>query len=156
MKSASAKAKGRGLQKWVRDQIKHRFPELSEKDVKSTPMGTQGTDVLLSGAAFERVPFYIEAKARESIAVYKYYDQPKTQDQVLVIIKENYREPLAILDAEVFLDILKELYDLKKTKIQDKWGSGVGVDDDSGSNANDVKLCCKLSDGTGSCGCSGS
>lgn len=153
MKTSSAKQKARRLQKWIRDQIKHRFPELTDKDVKSTPMGTQGTDVLLSEAAFQKIPFYIEAKARNKIAVYEFYDQPKTQDQVLVVIREDYREPLAILDAEVFLDILKQLYDLKKTKIQSERGSGVSMDDDTGPSPNADKLCCKHSDGVRTCGC---
>jgi len=47
LKPQSAKAKGRKLQQWVRDQILQRFPTLSTDDVRSTSMGASGEDVQL-------------------------------------------------------------------------------------------------------------
>ena len=133
MKAQSAKAKGRRLQQWVRDQILDLFPSLTLRDVKSTPMGTQGEDVLLSEEGFKRVPFHIGCKSRKKFSVYEHYDQPKTLDQVLLIIKQDYREPLALMDARLLLEILKEHYDLKATIVQEKRGSGDCVDDHTGA-----------------------
>lgn len=108
MKAQSAKAKGRKLQQWVRDKILDAFPDLTSRDVKSTSMGATGEDVLLSEAAFKVFPFYVEAKSRESIAVYRFYEQSPKDKQVLLIIKENGKKPLAVLDAELFINIIKE------------------------------------------------
>lgn len=114
MKPQSCKQKGRALQQWIRDIILTLNKELTEKDVRSTPMGTQGEDVMLSEAAFQRVPFHIEAKNLARIAVYNYYEQPKTKSDVLVVMKANRKRPLAVLDAELFFKIIRELYDSKK------------------------------------------
>lgn len=114
MKPQSAKNKGRILQQWIRDIILTLNKELTEKDVRSTPMGTQGEDVMLSEAAFKYVPFHIEAKNLARIAVYNYYEQPKTKSDVLVVMKANRKRPLAVLDAELFFKILRDLNDSKK------------------------------------------
>lgn len=114
MKTQSAKAKGRTLQKWLQEKLLENFPSLSERDVKSTPMGTQGEDIQLSEAAFKLFPFYVEAKSREKIAIYKFYEQSKTDHDVLLVIKENRKKPLAVVDAELFIRIIKELNAIKE------------------------------------------
>lgn len=64
MKTASAKAKGRNLQNYVRDAILATFPnELKDGDVESRSMGAGGVDILLSHAARWYVPLSIECKA---------------------------------------------------------------------------------------------
>ena len=45
MKTSSAKAKGRNLQKWVRDIILESFPGLEPDDVRSITMGDSGEDM---------------------------------------------------------------------------------------------------------------
>lgn len=107
IKTSSAKAKGRKLQQWVRDQILKLIPTLEPDDVKSTGMGQSGEDVQLSPAARKEMPLTFECKARKSIAVYGFYDQakenaPKNVEPV-VIIKADRKKPLAIVDAEFFL-----------------------------------------------------
>ena len=114
MKPQSAKNKGRILQQWIRDIILTLNKELTEKDVRSTPMGAPGEDVMLSEAALAYVPFHIEAKNLARIAVYNYYEQPKTKSDVLVVMKANRKRPLAVLDAELFFKILRDLNDSKK------------------------------------------
>lgn len=96
-------------------------------------MGTQGEDVLLSEEGFTRIPFHIECKNRAKIAIYEYYDQPKTKDNVLLIIKQNYREPLAVIDASLFFELLKEIYDTKEIKVSTERGCGNSVDDSEGT-----------------------
>jgi len=106
MKTASAKAKGRNLQGWVRDLILATFPSLHQDDVKSTSMGAQGEDVQLSPAAREHFPFSVECKAYATFAIYKHYDQAVANArgmQPLLIIKGNRKRPLAVVDAEWFI-----------------------------------------------------
>lgn len=107
MSVASAKNKGRSLQKLVRDMILSTFKKLHPDDVKSTSMGAQGEDVQLSPAARKLFPFSIECKAYKSFAIYAHYEQAKANcpkgSEPLLIIKGNHKKPLAIVDAEWFI-----------------------------------------------------
>ena len=113
LKPQSAKAKGRKLQQWCRDQILQRFPTLTTDDVRSTSMGAGGEDVQLSTAARELVSYTIECKNRKAIAVYKDYEQAKTHGLIepLVILKQNLSKPLALVDAEHFFDLVQKIKD---------------------------------------------
>lgn len=51
MKTSSAKAKGRRLQQFVRDELRKLAPQLDPTDIESTPMGVNGVDVVLTKAA---------------------------------------------------------------------------------------------------------
>jgi hypothetical protein len=61
MKTSSAKAKGRNLQKHICKVITKIF-KLGEGDVISRPMGSQGTDCHMSPKARANFPFSIECK----------------------------------------------------------------------------------------------
>jgi len=107
MKTQSKKAKGRNLQKFVRDLILKTFPQLEPDDVKSTSMGAGGEDVQLSPAARKLFPYSIECKSLKAIAVYKYYEQAQANSgkyEPLVVIKANHKKPLVLLDAEYFFE----------------------------------------------------
>lgn len=106
MKPSSAKAKGRTFQQWVAKKILERFPELEKDDVRSTSMGASGEDVQLSPAARKLFPFQIECKNLAKVAVYNYYAQAVTHGhrEPVVFIKQNGSKPLAIVDAEWFIN----------------------------------------------------
>lgn len=106
LKPSSAKQKGRILQQWVAKQILQRFPELEKDDVRSTSMGAPGEDVQLSPAARKLFPFQIECKNLAKVAVYSYYVQAMTHGhrEPVVFIKQNGSKPLAIVDAEWFIN----------------------------------------------------
>jgi hypothetical protein len=74
-------------------------------------MGATGEDVLLSPAARTLVPFQIECKNKAKSQVHTYYNQAKEhgQHEPLVITKMDRDIPLAVLSAETFFKILKEL-----------------------------------------------
>ena len=78
-------------------------------------MGCGGEDVQLSPAARSLMNYTIECKNRAAIAVYKDYEQAKTHGLVepLVILKQNRSKPLALVDAEHFLDLVQKINDLK-------------------------------------------
>lgn len=117
MKPQSAKAKGRKLQQLVRDAILKQFKHILEPDdVKSTSMGAGGEDVQLSPKARTVVPVAIECKSRRRIAVYRDYEQAQqhageTSREPVVIIKENGKDPLAIIDLQYFLDLVADAYE---------------------------------------------
>lgn len=62
MKTSSAKAKGRKGQQEVVQILRARFPELTEDDLRSCPMGSSGEDILLSSKARSCIPWNIEVK----------------------------------------------------------------------------------------------
>lgn len=110
MKPRSAKAKGKRLQNDVRDLLLSIFTSLKPDDVRSTTMGESGEDVLLSTAARQLVPFQIECKNKAQIAVYGWYAQAKThgEHEPLLVIKQDYSDPLVVVDAKLFFNLLKE------------------------------------------------
>lgn len=112
MKTSSAKAKGRDLQKAVVRIIRETFPWLTERDVQSTSMGSNGADVKLSEAAFKEVPFAIECKNIAAFVGYTYLDQAEDHADAeggipLAVVKANGRSPVVILDLEYFMEILQ-------------------------------------------------
>lgn len=111
MKTSSAKAKGRKLQQWVRDKIRDTFG-LHEDAVTSRSMGAQGEDVLLSPEARAVFPFSVECKSRASYAIYKDFLQAVANApqgaMPLLILKANNKVPLAIVDAEWFINRMKQ------------------------------------------------
>lgn len=112
MKSQSKKAKGRGLQQWVRDSILKVFKSLTLDDVRSTSMGASGEDVLLSPKARKEFPYSVECKCLKSFSIYKHYDQAKTNcpkgAEPLLIIKGNHKKPLAVIDADYFIKLVRK------------------------------------------------
>lgn len=105
----SAKAKGRRLQQLVRDAILDAYPSLESDDVRSTSMGAGGEDVQLSPAARKLFPYTIECKNLAKIAVYKYYIQAMGHGnhEPLVVIKQDRARPLAVVDLEHFMELVK-------------------------------------------------
>ena len=73
-------------------------------------MGAGGEDVQLSPAARKLAPINIECKNLAKIAVYNYYEQCKQhgKHEPVVFIKQNHSKPLAIVDAEYFINLLGE------------------------------------------------
>ena len=112
MKPQSAKAKGRNLQKWVRDLLLENFPSLEPDDVRSTSMGCGGEDLQLSPAARKLFSFSIECKNVERLNVYDAYDQASANSgdyEPLLIMKKNRKKPLVVMDAEHFVELIKNL-----------------------------------------------
>ena len=109
MKPQSAKAKGRNLQKWVRDIILEKFSGLEPDDVRSTSMGAGGEDVQLSPAARKHFPYSVECKNTEALNVWKAYEQAQANCgdyEPILVMKKNRKKPLIVIDAEAFFKLL--------------------------------------------------
>ena len=108
MSTRSAKAKGRKLQTWVAEKLLGLLKRVTELDIKSTPMGVNGVDVQLSTVAYKQFPYNIECKNTERMTtIYNYYEQAighNNSGEPLLIIKMNRQKPLAIVDAEHFME----------------------------------------------------
>ena len=108
MSTASRKRKGRALQDWTALQIRKAF-KLPVADVKPAIMGETGRDVHLSTRAYKKFPYALECKNQEGLkGIYKHYDQAcgHGKGEPLLIVKSNHRKPLAIMDAEYFIQEL--------------------------------------------------
>lgn len=121
MKTSSAKAKGRRLQKWVCDQIAKiiNLPTGKDCPIESRPMGQSGVDVRLDKEALKLFPWSIECKNQEKWAIHQWIEQARKNKlkntNWLLICSRNRRKPVVILDAEVFFGLF-----LKKRTIRRK------------------------------------
>jgi hypothetical protein len=106
------------LQQWVRDHILDRFKGiLSPDDVRSTSSGSNGEDVLLSPLGRSLFQYSVECKNLASIAMYKWYEQAEANSgkhEPLLIMKANRKQPLAVVDAKHFFDLVAELATLRR------------------------------------------
>jgi hypothetical protein len=76
VKTSSAKAKGRDLQKHVAQKVRDRF-DLPETDVQSRPMGSAGVDIMMSEQALKALPMSIECKNTKTFPGLKALAQSK-------------------------------------------------------------------------------
>ena len=107
MKTQSAKAKGRRLQQWVRDQL-IKVLNISDEDIESRSMGAGGEDLIMAKAARQKFPYSIECKNQEKLNIWKSYEQSEDnsgKNEPLLIIKKNNKNPLAIVDARYFFKL---------------------------------------------------
>ena len=107
MLTKSAKAKGRLLQNWVREQLIF-FLLFKEDEISTAVMGEKGADVKIVPDSQCWFPYLIECKSQKRgfSAVYDAYEQcenHKGRGEPLVFIKQNRKKPLAIVDAEYFI-----------------------------------------------------
>jgi hypothetical protein len=95
----------------IKKIIREYNPELGEDDVISKSMGANGEDIVLSSAARKLVPFQIECKHKREIAVCGWYEQATQhgKHEPLLCIKENHGEPLVVLSAHYFFDMVRRL-----------------------------------------------
>lgn len=109
--TAAAKAKGRNLQKAVRDALLSVFPSLTRDDVRSCPMGSSGTDIQLSQAAQAVIPYDVECKARAKIGlVYDAIAQAKRHPDrpAIAVVKADRKAALVVMDLETFVALLAQ------------------------------------------------
>lgn len=109
--TASKKAKGRNLQKYVVAAILQIFPSLEPDDVRSTSMGASGVDIQLSPAARKFLPVSIECKNQESISIWAAWKQAVSNAgkyRPVLVFKRNNQEPLVCISFDYYLELVKE------------------------------------------------
>ena len=104
MKTQSAKAKGRKLQKWMRELLIEKL-DIHPEDIESRSMGAGGEDLIMARAAREKFPLSVECKNQEKVNVWESYKQAEDNSkdyEPVVVIKRNNSKPLVLVDAEYF------------------------------------------------------
>ena len=111
MKTQSAKAKGRKLQKWMRELLIEKL-DIHPEDIESRSMGAGGEDLIMARAAREKFPMSVECKNQEKVNVWESYKQAEDNSKAyepVVVIKRNNSKPLVLVDAEYFVSMFKKL-----------------------------------------------
>ena len=109
MKTSSAKAKGRRLQQQFMQLLIEKL-DIDPEDIESRSMGAGGEDLIMSKAARNKFPFSIECKNQERMNIWSAWEQANNNKGIyepLVVIKKNGINPLVVLDAENFLEMIK-------------------------------------------------
>ena len=112
MKPKSAKAKGRVAAQETADLLYKYAPDLSPGDVLVTSAGSTGEDVLLSPAARELYPFFIECKNTETLSLWAAYKQACEHAKgragyPTVFFRRNRSELMVCLSAEHFMKLVR-------------------------------------------------
>lgn len=116
MKTHSAKAKGRRLQQEVRDALIE-ASKLHPDDIRSTPMGSSGEDIMLSPAARALFPWSIECKNVEKLSVWSAIDQARANakdNTPIVVFTKNHEETQVAMPFEYFMKIYQHYLDSTK------------------------------------------
>lgn len=94
----------------MRDAILEAFPQLEPDDVRSTAMGQNGADLLLSPAARKLLPYEFEIKNKAKSEVHTIYAQAKTHGKYepIAVVKKDRDIPLAIVSLDHFLQLVKQ------------------------------------------------
>lgn len=111
MKPQSCKQKGRKFQQQIASDIRQAF-NIPDPDAVSTGMGQQGADIKLSIAAREAFPFAVECKNVERLNVWESWEQAETNAvkeklNPLLLIRRNGHKPLAVIDWDLLLEIIR-------------------------------------------------
>jgi len=83
---------------------------IHEDDIKTAVMGESGEDIKMARAAREKIPFSIECKNVEKLNVWAAYEQAKENSgkyEPLLVMKKNRKKPLVVMDADAFIELLK-------------------------------------------------
>ena len=110
MKTQSRKAKGRRLQQQFMQLLIEKL-DIDPEDIESRSMGAHGEDLIMSKAARNKFPYSIECKNQERMNIWSAWEQANENKGIyepLVVIKKNGVKPLVVLDAENFLEMIKE------------------------------------------------
>lgn len=117
IKTSSAKAKGRNLQKQICEMISKltgfSWSSNGKEDcpISSRPMGQSGTDIRLESQVKKVFPFSIECKWQENWSIPSWIDQAKENQEKgtewLLFCRRSRHPTIVVLDAEVFFKLLK-------------------------------------------------
>ena len=110
MKTQSRKAKGRRLQQQFMQLLIEKL-DIDSEDIESRSMGAGGEDLIMSKAARHKFPYSVECKNQEKLNIWSAWEQANSNRGIyepIIVIKRNGTAPLVVLDAENFLEYVKE------------------------------------------------
>ena len=110
MQQDSRVRKGKKLQRILRDKLLKAFPHLHGYDIKVAKTGQNGEDLKLSRTARRLILHQFECKNQEKFKIlYSFYDQACTHGKYepVLVIKQNTRRALAVIDLDQFIELIK-------------------------------------------------
>jgi len=110
MKQTSRRAKGKKLQRILREKLLSAFPHLHPADIRVAKTGENGEDLKLSRIAKRLIPFQFECKNQEKFkTLYSFYSQccKHGRYEPVLVVKQNTRRSLAVIDLDQFIDLIK-------------------------------------------------
>ena len=110
MKQKSRRAKGKKLQKILRDKLLKAFPHLHPIDIRVAKTGENGEDLKISRNGRRLIPYQFECKNQEKFkTLYSFYYQASKHGKYepVLIVKQNTRRALAVIDLDQFIDLIK-------------------------------------------------
>ena len=110
MKQNSRSAKGKKLQKILRDKLLKAFPHLPQGDIRVAKTGENGEDLKLSRIGRRLIPYQFECKNQQKFkTIYSFWDQSVKHGKYepVLVVKQNSRRSLAVLDLDQFIDLIK-------------------------------------------------
>lgn len=120
MKTSSCKQKGRRLCKDIKEALHKVFPELEDDDIRVTPSGVPGPDLMLSPAAKKALGFYAEMKNQENISIWSCLQQAASYSQPevpgVLFFARNRTPPHVGIPLSYFLKLLRDSHDYRKTR----------------------------------------
>lgn len=91
-------------------KILEKFRSLTNRDVQSRAMGSQGTDVVLSEAAFRLFGYGVECKNKEAnkslIDDFNQAQENSEQGKPLLVLSANNSPVLVVLKLDDFMELL--------------------------------------------------
>ena len=110
MKQTSRRAKGKKLQKILRDKLLKAFPHLHQGDIRVAKTGENGEDLKLSRIGRRLIPYQFECKNQQKFkTIYSFWDQSVRHGKYepVLVVKQNSRRSLAVIDLDQFIDLIK-------------------------------------------------
>ena len=110
MKTQSRKAKGRRLQQQFMQLLIEKL-DIDPEDIESRSMGAGGEDLIMSKAARTKFPYSVECKNQERLNIWQAWEQTNNNKGIyepMLVIKKNGTSPLVVLNADNFLEYVKE------------------------------------------------
>jgi len=86
--------------------------DIHPEDIESRSMGAGGEDLIMSRAAREKFGYSIECKNVEKLNVWSAYEQCESNSgdyEPVLFMKKNRKEPLVVIDAKHFFNLLRRL-----------------------------------------------
>lgn len=109
----SKKAKGKALENWLASELRR-----TKSDEKARAMPGSGAFTHFKSDIYTKLPYSFECKSQETTKVWEWYVQAQSQasnmEAPVVVFKRNYSQPMALLSASDFINMIAEIEDLKR------------------------------------------
>ena len=117
IKISSCKQKGRMGQKEIVSLLLNTFKILKEDDIRSTPMGSKGEDILLSSLAHTIIPWDIEVKRGKAFnlvnACKQASDRNSSYKPVAMGRYDRDNKWYATIELDYLLELILKIYSIK-------------------------------------------